>query len=154
MTGFELWKYLHVVSAIAWVGGAIAIFVLQTRLGSAGDRAGLMAVGGQMEWMGKRYYAPIAAVTLITGIGAVASSNVYGYGDVWVIIGLAGIAVTMGIGLGVIAPTGKKLLAEGAKTPPDPGAMAALSGRIRALTLVNTAILLIVVWAMVTRPGG
>ena len=153
MSGFELWKFLHVLFAIAWLGGGFGIFVLQGRLRKAEDRVGLMAVGRQMDGFAKTYYSPASAGALITGIAAVAASDGYSYTDTWILIGFIGIAVTLGIGFGLIAPAGRQLVAEADKTPPDPGVMAALSGRLRTLTLINLTVLVVVVWAMVTKPG-
>lgn len=153
MSGFELWKFLHVLFAIAWLGGGIGIFVLQARLRAAEDRVGLMAVGRQMEGLAKTYYMPAAAGALLSGVASVIASDAYGFGDVWIGIGFAAIIITMGVGLGMISPTGRKLVAEADKTPPDPGVMTALSNRLRILTLVNLAVLVIAVWAMVVKPG-
>ena len=153
MSGYEVLKFLHVAAVIAWVGGAVALTVLQARLRGVGDRATLMGVGRQMETMSKIYYIPLAATTLITGILLVATTDGLSFGDPWVVIGIAGIAVTIGIGLGLIAPTGKRLVDASQATPPDGAALASLSQRMTTLTIVNIIILFFVVWAMVTKLG-
>ncbi len=154
MSGYEILKFVHVLAVIAWVGGAIAIYVLQARLGAAGDRQGLMALGRQMEDMGKLYYSPMAAVTLVTGIWMVATTEGLSFEEAWVVIGFAGIVITLAVGLGVVAPTGKKLLAESQSPQPDGAAIASYASRIRVLSLVNIAVLVVVVWSMVARPGA
>jgi uncharacterized membrane protein len=153
MSGYELLKFLHVVAVIAWVGGPVVLTVLQARLRRAGDRATLMGIGRQMETMGKAYFSPLAAATLVTGILMVATTDGMSFGDPWILIGLLGIAATMGIGLGVIAPTGKRLAEAAQATPPDGAAIATLSQRMTTLTVVNIAILFFVVWAMVVKLG-
>ena len=151
MSGYEILKFLHVAAVITWVGGAVAFAFLQARLRRAGDRATLMGVGRQMETMGKVFFSPLAAATLLTGILMVATTDGLSFSDPWVVIGLAGIAVTLGIGLGVIAPSGKKLAAASQATPPDGAAIASLSQRMTMLTMINIVILFFVVWAMVTK---
>lgn len=152
MSGYEFLKFLHVAAVIAWVGGGIGIAVIQIRMGAAGDRPGLLAMGRQMEQMGKIYYSPLAAVTLVTGIWMVATT--WEFTDPWVIAGLVGVAVSMGIGLGMITPTGRQLLEESSKPEPNFGAIAALSTRVRMLGMTNLAILMVVVFAMVVKPGS
>lgn len=153
MSGYEVLKFLHVAAVIAWVGAPVFLTVLQARLRGAGDRATLMGIGRQMETLGKVYFSPLAATTLVTGILMVATTDGLSFTDPWIIIGFAGIAATMGIGLGVITPTGKKLAEAAQATPPDGAAIASLSQRITNLTIINIVILFCVVWAMITKPG-
>lgn len=153
MSGYELLKFVHVLAVIAWVGAAIGFTVLQARLGNAGDRAGLMSFGRQMETMGPQYYGSLTVLTLVTGIWMVATTEGIAFGDPWILIGLAGLVVTFAVGLGLITPTGKRLLEESERPAPDAAAIGALSARMRAFTLMNLIILVIVVWAMVTKPG-
>ena len=153
MSGYELLKFLHVLAVIAWVGGGLGIFVLQARLRGAGDRRALTSVGGQMEDLGRRYYSPMAGVTLVTGIWMVAIADGISFGEAWIIMGLAGIVASTAIGIGMITPAGKKLIQESQKADPDPAAVASYANRIRGLGLTNIIILVIVVWAMVVQPG-
>jgi hypothetical protein len=106
-----------------------------------------------METVGKMYFSPLAAATLVTGVLMIATTDGLSFEDPWVVIGIAGIAVTLGIGLGVITPTGKKLAEASQATPPDGTAIASLSKRITTLSLVNIVILFFVVWAMITKLG-
>ena len=153
MSGYEVLKFLHVAAVISWVGAPVLLTVLQARLRGAGDRATLMGIGRQMETLGKAYFSPLAATTLVTGILMVATTDGLSFTDPWIVIGFAGIAATMGIGLGVITPTGKKLGEAAQATPPDGPAIANLSQRITTLTIINIVILFCVVWAMITKPG-
>ena len=153
MSGYEVLKFLHVAAVIAWVGAPVVLTVLQARLRRAGDRATLMGIGRQMETMGKAYFSPLAAATLVTGILMVATTDGLSFTDPWIMIGFAGIVATMGIGFGAITPTGKKLGEASQATPPDGPAIASLSQRITTLTIINIVILFVVVWAMITKPG-
>jgi uncharacterized membrane protein len=148
VSGYELLKFLHVSAVIGWVGAPVFLTILQARLRGAEDRATLMGIGRQMETLGKVYFSPLAAATLVTGVLMVATTDGLSFGDPWILIGLAGIAATMGIGLGVITPTGKKLAEASQATPPDGAAIASLSQRMTTLTIVNIVILLFVVWAV------
>ncbi len=153
MSGYEFLKFLHVAAVIAWVGAPVAFAVLQARLRKAEDRAALMGMGRQMETMGKIYFSPLAAATLVTGILMVATTDGLSFGDPWILLGFAGMAATLGIGLGVITPMGKKLAEASQAVPPDGAAIAILSKRMAMLSIVNIVILFFVVWAMVVKLG-
>jgi hypothetical protein len=153
VSGYEFLQFVHVAAVIAWVGAPVILTVLQARLRRAGDHATLMGIGRQMETVGKIYFSPLAATTLVTGILMIATTDGLSFGDPWVLIGFAGIAATMAMGLGVITPTGKKLAEASGAKPPDTAAITALSQRITTLTVVNMVILFFVVWAMVAKPG-
>ncbi len=153
MSGYEALKFLHIAAVIAWIGGGIGIFTLQTRLMMANERGPLMAIGGQMESFSKVYFSPLAAATLLTGMFMVGTTDGLSFTDAWILIGFGGIVVSMGIGLGAIRPTGQKLVQESQKTPPDGAAMAGYAKRMRVLTVTNLVLLMVVVWAMVVKPG-
>ena len=153
MSGYEGLKFLHVAAVAAWVGAPIFLTILQARLRRAEDRATLMGIGNQMETLGKLYFSPLAAIVLVTGILMVATTDGLSFTDPWIVIGLAGIASTMGIGIGMITPIGKKLGEAAQATPPDGAAMASLSQRITKLTILNIVILLFVIWTMVVKLG-
>jgi uncharacterized membrane protein len=152
MSGYDLLKFLHIAAVIAWVGGAIGITVLQARIGAAGDRPALLSIGRQMDRFGKTYYAPLAILTLVTGAWMVVRS--WDFEDPWIVIGIVGVLVSIAIGLGLISPTGRKLVAESENPEPNFGAIASYSKRIRALGLTNLALLMFVVWVMVAKPGS
>jgi len=153
MSGYEFLKFLHVAAVIAWVGAPVFLTVLQAALKRAGDMATVMAIGRQMETTGKLYFSLLSTATLVTGILMVATTDGLSFTDPWILIGFGGIAATMGIGLGAIAPTAKKLIGAAQATPPDGAAIAGLAQRMTTLTTVNIVILFFVVWAMITKPG-
>lgn len=153
MSGFEILKFLHVLSAMFWVGGVFIIIILQMRLNSSGDRLGMMAVGRQLDAWGKIYFSVLSAATLISGIAMIATTEAFSFTDTWVLAGFGGVVVTMAIGIAGIGPVSKKLVEESQKAEPDGAAMAAWGQRIRTFTMINLAILVVVVFMMVTRPG-
>ena len=153
MSGYEILKFLHVLAVIGWIGGGLAVAYLQGRMGAAGDRAGLLSIGRQMEAMGKQYFGPLAVVTLVTGVLMVATTEGLTFGDAWILIGLGGIVASMGLGFGGFQPTGRRLLEESQKPDPDPATLGALSGRLKMFSILNLTVLSLVVLAMVTKVG-
>jgi uncharacterized membrane protein len=76
----------------------------------------------------------------------------WGWGTFWVVVGLLGYLATFTIGIAVIAPNVKKLHAAIEANGPTHPASIALIKRIMLITRVDTALLIIVVLDMVTKP--
>ena len=68
----ELYDWLlliHILAAIAWVGGATTINILATRIRRAGTPEDLVAFTGLAEWIGPRVYSLASLVVLAWGPG-------------------------------------------------------------------------------------
>jgi uncharacterized membrane protein len=149
--GFELMKTLHVIAAVIWVGGAVTIQILAVRLQRAGTPQQLVSFARDAEWMGTHVYLPSSILVLLLGIGMVVDT--YGFSQLWIILGLIGIGLSVAIGAGYLGPQSGKLatLIE-RKGPDDPETQAALS-RIFTVSRIDLVILLLIVVDMVVKPG-
>ena len=73
-------------------------------------------------------------------------------GHFWIVFGLLGFASTFAIGLGVLAPLSKRIVATIAERAPHSPEAQALIKRILIVARVDTAILLLVIVDMVAKP--
>jgi len=149
MTKFEVFKFLHVTAAIIWVGGAIlgAFFTERAKKAEPAHKLGIV---GDMEFVSQRMFAPAAMAALLFGVLMVLEADSIDFDQTWIILGIGGIVVSTILGLGYLGPQAKKLAAECA------GGDAAAEGRLTAISHVaqlDLFVLLVVVWAMVTKPG-
>ena len=149
MTKFEVFKFLHVTAAIIWVGGAIlgAFFTERAKKAEPAHRLGIVR---DMEFVSRRMFAPAAMAALLFGVLMVLEADVIDFDQTWIILGSGGIVVSTILGLGYLGPQAKKLAAELAAGD------AAAGGRLTAISRVaqlDLFVLLVVVWAMVAKPG-
>ena len=149
METFEIYKFLHVTMAIIWVGGGIfsTILVHRARTASEAHRLGIVT---DMESVSNRVFAPAAVLTLLFGVLMVLDADAIEFSQTWIIIGLSAIGVSIVLGTGILGPQSGKLMSE-----LKAGDAAALD-RLRRISLVgyvDLVVLLIAVWAMVTKPG-
>jgi len=149
MNNLEILKLIHVLGAIVWVGGAVLMIILGFRVAKA-DLGRRLGYTEDMNFVGGRVFAPASIVTLSAGIWLVIWHPAYDFNQLWIILALGGIAVSIAIGMGFYPPQGNALIAELKAGNP---AAEARSARIARVSMVDTAILLIVVWAMVAKPG-
>lgn len=152
MTTYELLKFLHVMAAIAWIGAGIHQLVVTNRL-LRGDRSVALGYARLIEAAGQRYFAPLAVLTLVFGVWMVLLTDAIGFGETWITIGFGGIALSVVTGAVLIGRTSAQLV-EDLEADVDEGSLGMVQDRLRAISAVDVAILTVVVWAMIAKPGA
>lgn len=149
MTLFATLKFLHVLVAIIWVGGGILQTILVWRVRKA-DAIHRLGLARDMRAMADKVFGAATVAVLLFGIWMVIERPAFAFGDTWIVIGLVGIVLSGAIGGAFFAPKGKALVAR-----LESGESAdKLLGVISRVALVDQVILLVVVWAMVAKPGA
>lgn len=152
MTLYEFLVLIHVLMAIVWVGGGIALQVFALRATRSNDSARVAGFSADAEWIGLRVFMPASVLLLVFGILA-ALEGAWDFGSAWISIGFAAMIVSFFVGMGFSGPESAriaKLTAEHGADHPD------VTRRIRRILTVSRlelVILLVAVWAMVAKPG-
>ena len=89
LTLFSVFKFLHVVAAIVWVGGVITMTLLNVRLASTRNSAAMAALSSVGGFIGQRVFGPAAAITLLAGIATALNAG-FQMRSLWIIWGFAG----------------------------------------------------------------
>lgn len=144
-----LLKFLHVLCAIVWLGGGLAMILAGVFLGQSPAPARLMAVIAITTLLAPRLFVPGSIATLVTGVLLVLAGG-YGW-PAWVVLGLGGVAFTAVFGGTVLGPTAERAL-KAAEAGGDP------AGVPQALRLVrygkfDYVVQFSIVWLMVAKPG-
>jgi uncharacterized membrane protein len=148
---YGLFKAIHVTSAVLWVGGGTMITILAIVAERSTDPVQIAHVARQAATVGEKFFAPIGLVTFLMGLAMMFNTN-WGWGHFWVVVGLVGYVATFAIGIGLIAPTVKKLHAVIETNGPTHPEAIALIKRVMLIARVDSALLLVVVLDMVTKP--
>lgn len=154
MTRFELLAMLHGLGVIAWVGGGLALLVLHALATRAEDYDGLATAVRQSRVLGACLYGPASLLTATTGIVLVATENAFDFTELWILIGIGGVLLSIPLQIIVADRARSRYMALQADKGGD---QATLRASARTLTLINAAdiaTLLIVVWAMYAKPGA
>ena len=142
---FENLLTLHILAAVTWVGGSIALAVLGGRF--AGAESGVVAP--HFSWYGGTVLTGAAFVVLLAGIGLVLDVEAYEFTDAWVLIGIAGWLLSAILGGGMLGPLGKKM-----SEATDHAERAALQSRILTISRIDTVVVVLVVVDMAVKPGA
>jgi uncharacterized membrane protein len=151
MTWHELWLFLHVLAAMVWIGGAVAIQVYGILTKRAADPAKSAFNAQNVSFTVTRVFFPAALVVLGSGIGLVLEAG-WDWGTPFISWSLLLWVVVSSIAFGflgrAIGSAGARLAAEG----PSPE----LALRLRNLVWLSRALLLllvVIVFLMTVKPG-
>lgn len=147
-------KFVHVLSAVVWVGGACTLQTFAIRINGTGDGARMATFAKDAEFVGNRIYLPSSIILLVSGIFTIhESGGAWSYDQTWVQIGLAMILVSIAIGAGFLGPQAGRIaraIEQGGADSPE------AQKHIRRIFVVSRfelALLLLVVFDMVVKPG-
>jgi uncharacterized membrane protein len=146
-------KFLHVLAAITWVGGAIYAQALAIKVIREGDPAHMAVTAKDLGDLGQRVSLPASVSVLVLGVWLVAVSA-WNFTDAWILIGFTGIAITIVTGAFFLGPEAQrlgKLTAE--RDPADPDIQRRIR-RILAISRIDLVVLILVVADMVFKPGS
>ena len=153
MSFYELLIFLHIAAAIIWLGAGFLLSVLVLGAERAGDPEKMGAYHRDAGWLAPRLFIPASLSTLIFGILLVIDGS-WSLGELWILIALAGWAISFVLGFFYFKPEGARIGALIEQHGPGHGEA---EGRVRRLNIVDriqVAILFLVVADMVIKPTG
>jgi uncharacterized membrane protein len=153
VTRYDILKFLHIVGAIAWVGGGLGLVILSRRFVAARDYTGLLSLGRQSQALGTWLFMPAALITVGFGIALVATEAAFRFTDLWILIGFGGV-IASGVAQMVVAePASKRFMALATEHRTDHPDVAEAARKLTRTGFLDLGILLLVVWAMVAKPN-
>jgi putative copper export protein len=93
----NLFHFLRQLAAIIWLGGILAVNVLQVRIGTGNDRAAQASLLRQSDLYDRAVITPAAAVVLLSGLVLVVQDDL-SFGEFWVVWGLVAVFVSLALG--------------------------------------------------------
>jgi len=145
---YSIFKFLHVVCAIAWVGGGLTLIAANIFLTRAKGDNELFATLNIMNALGKTWFVPASMLTLVFGVIVTTLGGMWL--DLWVLLGLAGFASTFCTGLLIIEPTGRKIATALEQGRTDEAL--ATAKRLMQISKFDYTVILVVVADMVLKP--
>lgn len=152
MTRYELFLFLHVSGAIIWLGAGFLVTILELKAGRTGAPAEMRRVGETNNWLTPRLFIPSALATFVLGI-LLTIEGPWSFGDLWIVLGLAGFATTFITGVGFLSPEAKRLDAAIATHGPTSPQAQRHMHRLVVATRVDMVVLFAVVFVMASKPA-
>ena len=150
---YELLLAIHILAVVVWVGGATSIQVLAIRATGSGDPVRMATFAGEAEWVGMRIFMPSSIVVLLAGIALVLEGS-WGFDQLWILIGLAGIAFSIVVGAAFLGPESGRLKALMEARGAEDTEVKQRLERIFMISRIELVVLLLIVLDMVIKPGA
>ena len=143
---------IHILSAVIWVGGDVALTVLGIVFERRGERETLGALGRMGAWIGTRVYTPTLVVTLVFGIILMQKGN-FDWGQFSVIFALVGWTIAALVGDGFVGPELGRIDEAARMRGPDSAKVAMRVKRLFMIFRFDTVLLLLIVVNMAAKPS-
>lgn len=146
---YLIFKLVHVVSAVVWVGGATSLSLLAFVVSGRGDDRATLALLSYTAMLGPRLFMPAGLVTLLSG------GTLFWIGwtwEAWIVLALGIVAGTFTLGAAVLGPACErvvKLWEEG-----DEAGAIVLARKALRLVKFDLAAQFAIVSLMVLKPGA
>jgi predicted integral membrane protein DUF2269 len=150
---YQVYKAIHVLSVVIWVGGDITLTTLGIVFERRGDGPTLAALGKMGTWVGTRVYTPVLFVVLAFGAAMMQKGNWDWWGVFWIDFALIGWAIAAAVGVGFVGPELGRIDEAAQQFGPD---SAEVRGRVKRLFMIfrfDTALLMLIVIDMVAKPS-
>ncbi len=161
MNWFLFWLFLHITAAVLAFGPLFVFPIIGTLAAKAPQHMKfVLTLNHHIE---SRLVVPFALSMLVSGSGLIWTADINWFGTPYLIVAVALYLVALVLGLGVLGPNNRKMLAL-VEHAPAPGPGAAPSGPpapvmklIRANQVaggVSTLLFLVIIFLMIIQPGG
>ncbi|MBN4064721.1 DUF2269 family protein [Dehalococcoides mccartyi] len=151
MTIREILLAVHVIAAVIWIGGGVALNLIAVRLIRTNPEL-LRPMLKTFDWLVNRTILPASLVVLVFGILLVLEGT-YRFEDTFVIIGFIGAVSTIVIGAGFLSPRMRKQDELWEKHGDSSEIASQALSRTMLIARVDIVILFVVIANMVIKPG-
>lgn len=150
-TMYQLFLYVHIVSAVIWVGGSFYVQLLGIRASRSEDPLELPRLGRNVEYLGTRVFIPASLLLLASGV--VMTVQAWRFEQFWIAAAIALWVLSAVAGSVYLAPRSKRAAelfeAEGPTSPTG----RALTNRLFFVSRLELVSFAVIIALMVFKPG-
>jgi uncharacterized membrane protein len=149
---YQLILYVHIVSAVVWVGGAIYAQLLAIRVSRASDPAELPIVARHTAYLGLRVFGPASVLIIITG--SIMTLQNWSFGQLWIAVAVALWVLSAALGAIYVGPRIGKVGELFAAQGPTSVEARALLDRMFLVSRLELVAFFVIIGLMVFKPGS
>lgn len=154
LTHYTALKFVHVLSAVVWVGGACTAQVYGLLAARTNDPVKVASFAKDTEFVGTRIFLPSSLILLVSGMFTLHdSSGLWSYSQGWVQFGLVIIALSIVVGAAYLGPEAGRIARATERSGVESPEVQARIQRIFLVSRIELVLLLAVVFDMVVKPG-
>lgn len=149
---YDLIKYVHVLAAIVWVGGAFYAQVLALQVRRSNDPEDIPKFGRNAEYIGTRVFIPASIILFIAG--AILVAQRWSFTQAWVSAAIALWLLSILAGVLYLGPRSKKIGELFAAEGPNSMAARTMIDRLFLVSRLELVSFAVIVFLMVVKPGA
>ena len=150
----EPWiHFIHVLSAIIWVGGGVMLNLIGARARKSEDPRLIGEFARTLSYVGLRVLTPAVVAVLLSGLWLVLTGSEWKFTQLWVLLGLGAFILAFLIGAIYLSRIAIQLDQVATSTDLNPQIARELLVRWMVGYQIILIILVFAVWDMVFKPG-
>jgi uncharacterized membrane protein len=153
LTWYSLFKSIHVITAVIWVGGAAMIQAYAFRILRTGDGKRQADFSKDTEVVGMRVFIPASLILFLAAIAMMINLD-WSWNQNWIVLGVIAFGLSFVLGAGFLGPEGGRIAELIEQQGPDSSAVQARIRRILTISRCELIVLLTVIVNMVVKPVG
>lgn len=149
---YTVFKALHVLAIVIWVGGDITLTTLGIVFEYKRDGAALGELGKMGGWIGTHFYTPVLFAVFGLGVALIEEGNL-GWDKFWIDFAIAGWGLASLVGIIFVGPELGRIGKAAAQYGPDSAEVARRVKRLFTVFRFDTALLILITLDMVAKPS-
>jgi uncharacterized membrane protein len=149
---YELLKYIHILAAMVWVGGAFTLQIYGMYVSRSNDQTAIARFGRDVSVVGGRVFPLASIILLIAGVLMVFQR--WSFGQTWILVALILWFASLLAGILFIGPKSGKVGELFAAEGPNSAAARALMSQVYLVARIELVSFAIIVFLMVFKPGA
>jgi len=149
---YQVVLYIHIASAVIWVGGAVAIQGLALLVSRSNDPMELPRLGRNLEILGTRLFMPAAIVLFAAGV--ILTIQRWAFGQPWIAVSIGLWILSALSGALYLGPRAKRAAALFESEGPSSAEARQLIGRLFVVSRIELVSFALIIALMVFKPGS
>lgn len=149
---YQLVLYVHILSGVIWVGGAVYAQLLAYRVSRSDDPAELPIVARHLAFLGRPVFMPAALLIIVTGV--IMTLQAWSFGQLWIAVAVALWVLSALIGGAYVGPRIAKIGDVFDKEGPESPAGRAILERVFLVSRLELVSFAVIIAMMVFKPGS
>ena len=153
MNRYEILLFFHIAFVIVWIGSGFLFHVLGYRADRANDERAVRQIVDDLVALANTLFIPSSLLVVVSGI-LLTLDGPWSFGDLWIVLGLVGFAITFLTGLLWIKPQSERVQGVIERADGVNDEAYALARRMMTFARLDYVVLFLVVFDMVVKPTG
>ena len=149
---YNIYKALHVLAIVIWVGGDVTLTTLGLVFERKGDGEALAQLGKMGGWIGPKLYTPILFAVFGFGVALIEKGNL-GWSSFWIDFAIVGWGIATVVGVAFVGPELGRIDKAAQQFGPDSAEVARRVKRLFTVFRFDTVLLMLIVLDMTAKPS-